>query len=72
MTDRNDDIINVANFIGWHDKADIYGTVRAETAFISFARLIDIEPNKLMDVVRMRNYEHTDMYKNLKEGTPEK
>ena len=46
------DIVDVAAFLAWHEPDDLVGGVRANKAFEAFARIIEIEPERLQRIVK--------------------
>lgn len=46
------DLVDVSNFILWHDDNSIYGSVRKRAAWLAFCRLMNIEPHKVEAIIR--------------------
>lgn len=50
--DLVNDLVTVSNFILWHDENHIQGGVRTREAWMSFCRLMNVEPFKIEQVIR--------------------
>jgi hypothetical protein len=46
------DLMQVSNFILWHEDRDMYGAVRKQEAWLAFCRLVNVEPRKIEAIIR--------------------
>jgi hypothetical protein len=48
---RTDDILAVTSFLGWCEADELWGGVRADEAFLAFARILNIPAHELRKIL---------------------